>query len=299
MPKLPDRWLNYNNIGKQIPGSRFISMKVPLKKHFLENLEESKKFSCENVIEFATETGIKIGLIIDLTYTKKYYDPQFFIEQGIRYRKIFVPGRIIPSISVMSEFSECVNDFLDDNENNSSVIMVHCTHGLNRTGYMVCRFLIEEKKFDPEVAIKLFNEARGHDMERKNYINHLKALNNAVSTNCVNTKANICNEEQSPWKSNLPIFPKMNDYQNDEYVYHHYNYANYGYYSNGYYQNNLDHHNYYSSSSARNGYTECQSYNTHYNGTHETFFRQDNSSDKIERRNHTPYMRNDPYRWKR
>ena len=34
-----------------------------------------------------------------------------------------------------------------------SLIGVHCTHGLNRTGYMICRYLIQKLKWEPKKAI--------------------------------------------------------------------------------------------------------------------------------------------------
>ena len=33
------------------------------------------------------------------------------------------------------------------------VIGVHCTHGVNRTGYMVCRYMISKLGFAPDQAI--------------------------------------------------------------------------------------------------------------------------------------------------
>ncbi|XP_061655169.1 uncharacterized protein LOC133489907 isoform X8 [Phyllopteryx taeniolatus] len=55
------------------------------------------------------------------------------------------------------------------------LIGVHCTHGLNRTGYMICRYLIDVDGMDPAEAIKLFNSCRGHDIERSNYIDDLRS----------------------------------------------------------------------------------------------------------------------------
>ena len=34
------------------------------------------------------------------------------------------------------------------------LIGVHCTHGVNRTGYLICRYLIQKLKWDPDVAIQ-------------------------------------------------------------------------------------------------------------------------------------------------
>ena len=34
-----------------------------------------------------------------------------------------------------------------------ALIGVHCTHGVNRTGYLICRYLIEKMDWDPQKAI--------------------------------------------------------------------------------------------------------------------------------------------------
>ena len=34
-----------------------------------------------------------------------------------------------------------------------ALIGVHCTHGVNRTGYLICRYLIEKLDWDPQKAI--------------------------------------------------------------------------------------------------------------------------------------------------
>ncbi|KAI5636262.1 dual specificity phosphatase, catalytic domain-containing protein [Phthorimaea operculella] len=47
---------------------------------------------------------------------------------------------------------------------------VHCTHGLNRTGYMVCRYMRDRLNIPAKTAIKRFEKARGYEIERENYI---------------------------------------------------------------------------------------------------------------------------------
>ena len=34
------------------------------------------------------------------------------------------------------------------------LIGVHCTHGVNRTGYLVCRYMIDKLDFQPKNAIE-------------------------------------------------------------------------------------------------------------------------------------------------
>ncbi len=37
--------------------------------------------------------------------------------------------------------------------NTGALIGVHCTHGVNRTGYLICRYLVQKLKWEPESAI--------------------------------------------------------------------------------------------------------------------------------------------------
>ncbi|EAT44190.1 AAEL004437-PA [Aedes aegypti] len=73
-------------------------------------------------------------------------------------------------------FIRTVNDFLAEEENKDKLIGVHCTHGLNRTGYFVCAYMILVQGLAPRAAINAFNDARAHTMERANYLNHLRSL---------------------------------------------------------------------------------------------------------------------------
>ncbi|GAB6023320.1 hypothetical protein CHUAL_008123 [Chamberlinius hualienensis] len=95
-----------------------------------------------------------------------------FISRGVNYRKIYCEGRVVPSQQVLESFYEAVDDFIRQNENNL-LIGVHCTHGINRTGYLVCSYMIHRLGFDPKQAIEEFNSARGCSIERPNYISAL------------------------------------------------------------------------------------------------------------------------------
>jgi len=165
---LPDRWLDYSNIGKVIKGTRFISFKVPLNRNLL-NLAppEYRNWGIQDLLQVD-----KLGLVIDLTHTDRYYNKSSFFNTGIFYEKIYTVGHVVPNNNVVNKFFNCVDNFLQENE--EKLIGVHCTHGLNRTGYMVCRYMIERLGFQPDEAIFEFNSARGHEQERENYIADLK-----------------------------------------------------------------------------------------------------------------------------
>jgi len=167
---VPDRWENYTNIGKVVEGTRFISFKVPLKQMYLRKLPPGvdPKWSLDDLV--ATEKNL--GLVVDLTFTDRYYDYRELEKAGLEYLKIKTAGHMIPHKSVIKAFNEAVDDFLTKDE--TRLIGVHCTHGLNRTGYLICRYMIEKLGVEPDEAVNLFNVARGHTQERENYLKHLR-----------------------------------------------------------------------------------------------------------------------------
>ncbi|XP_054854289.1 RNA/RNP complex-1-interacting phosphatase isoform X2 [Eublepharis macularius] len=170
---IPDRWTHYLPLGKRISGTRFIAFKVPLKQSFEWRLAPNERFSPLDLVNQIREQKEELGLIIDLTYTARYYEPEELPDR-LQHCKIMTVGHEIPDNETVVKFKSVVKQFLMENQHNDKLIGVHCTHGLNRTGYLVCRYLIDVEGMDPNMAIELFNRCRGHSIERKNYISDLR-----------------------------------------------------------------------------------------------------------------------------
>ncbi|XP_047378888.1 RNA/RNP complex-1-interacting phosphatase isoform X3 [Sciurus carolinensis] len=96
------------------------------------------------------------------------------LPETIPYLKIFTVGHQVPDNNTIFKFKSAVSGFLKENKDNDKLIGVHCTHGLNRTGYLICRYLIDVEGMRPDDAIELFNRCRGHCIERQNYIEDLQ-----------------------------------------------------------------------------------------------------------------------------
>ncbi|KAJ8286771.1 hypothetical protein GJAV_G00043110 [Gymnothorax javanicus] len=171
---IPDRWTEYQAVGKRMPGTRFIAFKVPLNKKLRRQLPPAEAFGPQDLVEVIEQEKHTLGLIIDLTFTTRYYKPQD-LPEGVQYQKIFTAGHEVPSDPTILSFKRAVNFFLKENQDNDKLIGIHCTHGLNRTGYLVCRYLIDVEGMDPAEAIELFNRSRGHAIERENYLEDLKS----------------------------------------------------------------------------------------------------------------------------
>ncbi|KAM9584912.1 RNA/RNP complex-1-interacting phosphatase isoform 2-T3 [Trichechus inunguis] len=170
---IPERWKDYLPVGQRMPGTRFIAFKVPLKKSFEGKLAPEECFSPLDLLNKIQEQNEELGLIIDLTYTQRYYNPED-LPETIPYLKIFTVGHQVPDDDTIFKFKCAVNGFLKENKDNDKLIGVHCTHGLNRTGYLICRYLIDVEGMRPDDAIELFNRCRGHCIERMNYIEDLQ-----------------------------------------------------------------------------------------------------------------------------
>lgn len=171
---IPDRWTDYTAVGKRIPGTRFIAFKVPLKKSLMYRLTELEAFGPFDLVHMLEKDGQELGLIIDLTFTTRYYKVED-LPDTLHYMKIFTAGHEVPDDATILSFKKAVRHFLRENESNDKLIGVHCTHGLNRTGYLVCRYLIDVDGMEPRKAINLFNASRGHSIERQNYLDDLTA----------------------------------------------------------------------------------------------------------------------------
>ncbi|CAG9535042.1 unnamed protein product [Cercopithifilaria johnstoni] len=181
--RFPDRWIDYDPVGKDMPGTRFVAFKTPLRHNYFLNC--SDEFDVQNIFEtrslldMANAAGKQIGLVIDLTATQKYYDSREWTDIGIKYEKIMCAGHHVNTqMENIQKFYDIVNNFLSKHIYTGELIGVHCTHGLNRTGYMICRYLIEVDGWDVNSAIEQFEYCRGYKIERKKYIDSL--LNDCV-----------------------------------------------------------------------------------------------------------------------
>ncbi|XP_037948884.1 RNA/RNP complex-1-interacting phosphatase homolog isoform X1 [Teleopsis dalmanni] len=195
--RIPERWSCYKPIGKPIEGTRFFAFKVPLAEAQNRNVEDvEKRLDCQMILNSVPN----IGLVIDLTNTLRYYKPEEFLSKGVEHHKIFTEGHVVPSQKVINEFHEVVKTFLNNNSDNEKIIGVHCTHGVNRTGFLLCHYMVKNLSVKSAEAIKKFGEARGHSIERKNYI---RALHELESSD-VSTK----------YKKNVNIKSSVHEYKN-------------------------------------------------------------------------------------
>lgn len=167
---VPDRWLNYTAVGTRIENTPFVALKCPLGDHFLRHLNVKEQFGLNEMRMLLPE----VSLVIDLSNTNRYYDPDEFRASDIQHIKIRLPGRVLPSIDLLKQFFLIVDNFITESNSNKKLIGVHCTHGVNRTGFFICSYMICKMNFTYKSAVAEFSKARGHPIERDIYLRQLK-----------------------------------------------------------------------------------------------------------------------------
>nr|CCA20234.1 conserved hypothetical protein [Albugo laibachii Nc14] len=169
---VPDNWSDVPKIGNAIGSSRIVALRVFLDHKYSRLIQDEEQWTPTMFCHEQKRLGHDVRLVIDLTNTDRYYDG-FELEQcNIRYLKLPVEGfRGPPSNTIVNKFIKIVEEFITTYEHGT--IAVHCTHGLNRTGYVVIHYLVRKLGFSLTDAIQLFTLARPPGLIKYLYIKEL------------------------------------------------------------------------------------------------------------------------------
>lgn len=113
-----------------------------------------------------------MGLWIDLTNTKRFYDRREVETRDCQYTKLSCRGHgETPSPDQTQAFIELVDQFVT--EQPLSVVGVHCTHGFNRTGFLIVAYMVERMDISVDAALGEFAKARPPGIYKGDYIKEL------------------------------------------------------------------------------------------------------------------------------
>ncbi|TYI99078.1 hypothetical protein E1A91_D01G262500v1 [Gossypium mustelinum] len=172
--RIPPGWLDCPAVGKEI--GCIIPSKVPLGESYNDCVPPGKRYSFKQAVHKQEVSGRKLGLVIDLTNTSRYYQTTDLKKKGIKHVKIQCRGRgAVPENASVNTFVYEVSQFLLRQKSNK-YILVHCTHGHNRTGYMIIHYLMRTQPMSVTQAIKFFSEARPPGIYKPDYIDALYAF---------------------------------------------------------------------------------------------------------------------------
>merc|ERR1712107_107008 len=170
------RWITLPSIGTAVKGCHLVPMKVPLSMKE-DDISIEGGLTIRKVKE-ALPKVVKVVSLVNIDRKElfrngpKMYTRQEVAEEGLLWGQVHCsPLGHADSQPYPSE--EIVHQFFKEVEVDNGLVAVHCAHGLNRTGYLICRYLIRKCGVEPREAVARFNDARKYPMRRQTLLDHL------------------------------------------------------------------------------------------------------------------------------
>ncbi|XP_071074694.1 mRNA-capping enzyme isoform X2 [Dasypus novemcinctus] len=176
---------------------KFLPLKTMLGPRYDSQVAEENRFHPSMLSNYLKSLKVKMGLLVDLTNTSRFYDRNDIEKEGIKYIKLQCKGHgECPTTENTETFIRLCERF---NERNPPELIggtgieprtsymgsrhsttelhrlpsVHCTHGFNRTGFLICAFLVEKMDWSIEAAVATFAQARPPGIYKGDYLKEL------------------------------------------------------------------------------------------------------------------------------
>lgn len=167
------KWGDYESCGENVGKTKFVPMKTPLSLEFLEQMEKyAHILTVEKMLYEQRETKQReVTMIIDLSNHECLYEEDIPKEvHRVHVRNI---AKSIPNIECCSKvMREATKHWKKHPE---QYIAIHCAYGFNRTGFIVCSYLIEKENMTAEEALEAFAIARPPGVKHERFQLALKA----------------------------------------------------------------------------------------------------------------------------
>lgn len=167
------KWGDYHSVGDTVLPTKFIPMKTPLGSSILEQwgLPERPKHSLtvSSLLAQQESAGRTVGLIIDLSNHDCLYQED--IPAHVEYSHIKLVAKELPPLDFVAKVAEKARSFWQVNPH--AYIAIHCAYGYNRTGFVVCSYLIQELGLTVDEALGAFGAARPPGIKHEKFIAEL------------------------------------------------------------------------------------------------------------------------------
>lgn len=113
----------------------------------------------------------KLIAIVDISADIPPYSPKSF--QHIQYYKCATVSKVVPDQVAIRRFVQLIDDILLSNTEPQPLIAVHCHYGFNRTGFLICCYLIEKLGWLVHEAVDGFKQAKSPGIKHPHFIDAL------------------------------------------------------------------------------------------------------------------------------
>lgn len=113
----------------------------------------------------------EIYAVIDIGSDTPSYDPGDF--KRIKYVKYKTESKVTPDDVTIVKFLEIVDKLMKERDSPEQYIVVHCHYGQNRTGFLICCYLIEKLGWSVNEAIDAFEVSKPPGIKHVHFKNAL------------------------------------------------------------------------------------------------------------------------------
>eukprot|EP00164_Ancoracysta_twista_P000999 GFYU01001304.1.p1 GENE.GFYU01001304.1~~GFYU01001304.1.p1 ORF type:complete len:299 (+),score=49.51 GFYU01001304.1:553-1449(+) len=152
------KWKAVTPVGKRLTGTPFIPMKILY------------QFDEHHSPEVFVKNQSNVGLIIDLSNSHAPYEMPEHLSH-VEVWKLPCVSKLTVEAQAIAVFISKVKKYMSSSP--SKDIAVHCHYGFNRTGFVLCCYLIEVLGKTVSDATALFKEARGTGIKHDYFIEEL------------------------------------------------------------------------------------------------------------------------------
>lgn len=170
---IPPRWLMCPR-KSQIIQDKFLAFKTPLDSKYDDQVPEENRFNMAMLFRSMKSSRRKVGLIINLCNTDRFYSKEEVeeIEADCRVASLKCKGRSeAPTEEQTQLFLNMVENFISKKP--LDLIGIHCTHGFNRTGFLISAYLVERLSWSVEAAVRHFAQSRPPGIYKQDYLDKL------------------------------------------------------------------------------------------------------------------------------
>lgn len=169
---VPPRWLHCPRKAMKLIQNKFLAFKTPLSSAFDSQVPEECRFTTDMLFAYLKSQKLKLGLWIDLTNTTRFYNRKSIEDHGCRYLKLQCKGHgETPSEDQTRTFVQVCKNFISHNP--LEIVGVHCTHGFNRTGFLIISYMVETDVTSVDAGLAEFAIARPPGIYKADYIQEL------------------------------------------------------------------------------------------------------------------------------
>ncbi|KAK8878349.1 hypothetical protein M9Y10_005117 [Tritrichomonas musculus] len=175
--KVPEAWIMCPPFGDLIDVGNIsiIPMKTPLGEKWNEFLYDKHQFTPEMIARELKRRGKHLKCIFSFANSNTRYDQsdlRFKIDdETFEIKQFWIRcNREAPD---ETKFRQFLDDFNSLKFQTDDVVGIHCTHGFNRTGFIIVRYLVEEQHMGLIDALTEFSKKRHPGIYKRDYVEKL------------------------------------------------------------------------------------------------------------------------------